>query len=114
MGESYAQAALAVTNEKVVYEGYKVAAGMADSCGRIGTQSEAFREVRLNGHCIISVTPKLRYEPLFAYVVWSQRKFMSRVGVTGLEPATSWSRTTRATNCATPRHLFIVARTRVY
>ena len=25
------------------------------------------------------------------------------VGVTGFEPATSWSQTTRATNCATPR-----------
>ena len=25
------------------------------------------------------------------------------VEVTGIEPATSWSQTTRATNCATPR-----------
>ncbi len=25
------------------------------------------------------------------------------VGATGFEPATSWSQTTRATNCATPR-----------
>ena len=25
------------------------------------------------------------------------------VGVAGLEPTTSWSQTTRATNCATPR-----------
>ncbi len=29
------------------------------------------------------------------------------VGVTGVEPATSWSQTTRATNCATPRYIFI-------
>ena len=29
------------------------------------------------------------------------------VGVTGLEPATAWSQTRNATNCATPRiHLF--------
>ena len=27
------------------------------------------------------------------------------VEVTGIEPATSWSQTTRATNCATPRNL---------
>ena len=26
------------------------------------------------------------------------------VEVTGIEPATSWSQTTRATNCATPRN----------
>ena len=26
------------------------------------------------------------------------------VGVTGIEPATSWSQTTRAPICATPRH----------
>ena len=26
------------------------------------------------------------------------------VGVAGFEPAASWSRTKRATNCATPRH----------
>ena len=38
-------------------------------------------------------------------------------GATGFEPATSWSRTKRATNCATPRiyrpsqsHLNILAR----
>ena len=30
------------------------------------------------------------------------------VGVTGFEPTTSWSRTKRATNCATPRYLFFV------
>ena len=29
--------------------------------------------------------------------------FYFLVGVTGLEPATSWSQTTRATNCASPR-----------
>jgi hypothetical protein len=29
----------------------------------------------------------------------------SMVGATGFEPATSWSQTTRATNCATPRLL---------
>ena len=28
------------------------------------------------------------------------------VGVGGLEPPASWSRTKRATNCATPRKLF--------
>ena len=28
------------------------------------------------------------------------------VGVTGFEPTTSWSRTKRATNCATPRNNF--------
>ncbi len=27
------------------------------------------------------------------------------VEVTGIEPATSWSQTTRATNCATPRFI---------
>ena len=27
------------------------------------------------------------------------------VGVTGIEPATSWSQTTRAPNCATPRKM---------
>ena len=27
------------------------------------------------------------------------------VEVTGIEPATSWSQTTRATNCATPRYI---------
>ena len=27
------------------------------------------------------------------------------VGVTGLEPATAWSQTRNATNCATPRFL---------
>ena len=32
--------------------------------------------------------------------------FFLLVGVTGLEPAASWSQTTRATNCATPRYLF--------
>ncbi len=31
------------------------------------------------------------------------------VGVTGLEPAASSSRTTRATNCATPRCLPLIA-----
>ena len=34
------------------------------------------------------------------------------VEVTGIEPATSWSQTTRATNCATPRyinHLYNIA-----
>ena len=30
------------------------------------------------------------------------------VGVTGFEPTTSWSRTKRATNCATPRKLYFV------
>ena len=34
------------------------------------------------------------------------------VGVTGLEPATSSSRTTRATNCATPRHRRLCRRRR--
>ena len=29
---------------------------------------------------------------------------LSLVEVTGLEPAASWSQTTRATNCATPRY----------
>ena len=29
-----------------------------------------------------------------------------RVGVTGLEPATAWSQTRNATNCATPRCTF--------
>ena len=33
----------------------------------------------------------------------TQDFFHSMVGVTGLEPTTSWSRTRRATNCATPR-----------
>ena len=28
---------------------------------------------------------------------------MTFVGVTGLEPATAWSQTRNATNCATPR-----------
>lgn len=30
----------------------------------------------------------------------------SFVGVTGLEPATAWSQTRNATNCATPRKNF--------
>ena len=29
--------------------------------------------------------------------------FILTVGVTGLEPATAWSQTRNATNCATPR-----------
>ena len=32
----------------------------------------------------------------------------SLVGVTGLEPAASCSQSTRATNCATPRNIFIL------
>ena len=36
-----------------------------------------FEEVRLRGHDMISVTPKPQYAPLFAYVVWTKRKFMS-------------------------------------
>ena len=32
------------------------------------------------------------------------------VGVTGIEPATSWSQTTRAPICATPRHIWCVLR----
>ena len=31
------------------------------------------------------------------------------VGVTGFEPMTSWSRTKRATNCATPRKIKILS-----
>ena len=65
---------------------------------------EAFEEVVLRGHDLISVTPKPQYAPLFAYVLWKQQEFMSGVGVTGLEPATSTSRTWRPTNWATPRH----------
>ncbi len=32
-----------------------------------------------------------------------KRILMTFVGVTGLEPATAWSQTRNATNCATPR-----------
>ena len=32
------------------------------------------------------------------------RILLNMVEVTGIEPATSWSQTTRATNCATPRN----------
>ena len=35
-------------------------------------------------------------------------KPISLVGVTGIEPATSWSQTTRAPICATPRSTFII------
>ena len=30
------------------------------------------------------------------------------VGVTGLEPATAWSQTRNATNCATPRYKTVI------
>ena len=33
--------------------------------------------------------------------------FQMKVGVTGLEPATAWSQTRNATNCATPRKLWL-------
>ena len=33
----------------------------------------------------------------------NQRQFLRVVEVTGLEPATAWSQTRNATNCATPR-----------
>ena len=74
----------------------------------------AFDDIRIDGHQLVSVTPKPEYAPLFAYTIWRQNKVMGGVGVTGLEPAASWSRTTRATNCATPRRLFIVARSQVF
>ena len=33
----------------------------------------------------------------------SLKEGINMVEATGIEPATSWSQTTRATNCATPR-----------
>ena len=39
---------------------------------------------------------------------------LSFVGVTGLEPATAWSQTRNATNCATPRsNYFLIAGAKV-
>ena len=37
--------------------------------------------------------------------------FFYMVEVTGIEPATSWSQTTRATNCATPRNKYLLKST---
>ena len=36
---------------------------------------------------------------------------LNMVEVTGIEPATSWSQTTRATNCATPRDRYLLQST---
>ena len=41
--------------------------------------------------------------PVPHYFQWVQDLILL-VEVTGIEPATSWSQTTRATNCATPRN----------
>ena len=42
--------------------------------------------------------------PVPHYFQWVQDLILL-VEVTGIEPATSWSQTTRATNCATPRNI---------
>jgi hypothetical protein len=39
-----------------------------------------------------------------SYLMWNDESKIKMVGATGLEPATSCSQSTRATNCATPRH----------
>ena len=44
----------------------------------------------------------------------SQQYLQKMVWVTGLEPATSTSQKSRATNCATPRHPFIISHLFVY
>ena len=48
------------------------------------------------------------FPPFGRVRVGAQKKRMTKiilflVGVTGLEPATAWSQTRNATNCATPR-----------
>ena len=53
---------------------------------------------------ILVLCPYLRLDFLIVY-------FINMVEVTGIEPATSWSQTTRATNCATPRNKYLLKST---
>ena len=43
------------------------------------------------------------YDTRIFFLSFNQIKSVELVGVTGIEPATSWSQTTRAPICATPR-----------
>ncbi len=43
----------------------------------------------------------------------TREKLFSMVEVTGLEPATAWSQTRNATNCATPRSVFASAKVHI-
>jgi hypothetical protein len=80
------------------------------------TQKTAVNMMRCKAVCPKSAAKPSKNVPLIYHTLLnplrsrSPRGFL--VGVTGLEPAASWSQTKRATNCATPRRS--VFRRKVY
>ena len=73
------------------------------TCAYFDTQPSAVRDT-VAPHCQITYyyTPPCSHR---ATLPFAHQAIL--VGVTGLEPATLWSQTRCATNCATPRIIFI-------
>ena len=57
--------------------------------------------------CDSLVPNQERYQLRYTPNGFSECCFQMKVGVTGLEPATAWSQTRNATNCATPRKTLV-------
>ena len=77
--------------------------GVIQSLSQILSQNRDFLKTKIlksgqtSVYTVIKVVKDTKKQPVFGLF------FRFLVGVTGFEPMTSWSRTKRATNCATPR-----------